>query len=113
MDLKRSKFVTTFLSLFVDSVPAQPSETQVQKIRQAMLDCFQGVPPGLEQALIWRRVLYAPDLQSLWYLRTDVMTLLAHPLGEIEAQARLSSVTCLFSGLLPAAQKARAKRSLR
>lgn len=75
-----------------------------------MLNCFQGVPPGPDQARIWGRVLYASDIQALWYLRSDMMTLLAHPLGETEARSRLATVTALFAGLLPAAQKARVNR---
>jgi hypothetical protein len=110
MSWKRSKFATSFMSLFVEPVPVRPSAIRVQEVRQAMLDCFQGVPPGPEQARIWGRVLYASDIQALWYLRSDMMTLLAHPLGETEAQNRLTQVTALFVGLLPAAQKARVTR---
>ena len=72
-----------------------------------MLDCFQGIPPSDDQAILSRRVLYAPDIQSLWYLRSDIFTLLAHVLGENEAHARLVKITALFAGLLPAAQKPR------
>jgi hypothetical protein len=110
MSWKRSKFATSFLSLFIESEPAQPSPTRVQEVRQAMLNCFQGIPPGPDQARIWGRVLYAPDIQALWYLRSDMMTFLAHPLGETEARSRLAIVTALFAGLLPAAQKARVVR---
>ncbi len=88
----------------------RPLPARVQEVRQAMLDCFQGIPAGPDQARIWGRVLYAPDIQALWYLRSDMMTLLAHPLGETEARLRLTAVTALFTGLLPAAQKARVNR---
>ena len=110
MSWKRSKFATSFLSLFVEATAARPAPAQVQEVRQAMLDCFQGIPPSPDQARIWGRVLYAPDIQALWYLRSDMMTLLSHPLGETEARSRLASVTPLFVGLVPAAQKARVKR---
>lgn len=86
---------------------------RVQEVRQAMLDCFQGVPPCPDQERIWRRVLYAPDIQSLWYLRSDILTLLAHLLGENEAHDRLAKVTSLFAGLLPAGQKPRVSRHIR
>ena len=88
----------------------RPLPARVQEVRQAMLDCFQDIPAGPDQARIWGRVLYAPDIQALWYLRSDMMTLLAHPLGETEARLRLTAVTALFTGLLPAAQKARVNR---
>jgi hypothetical protein len=99
MSWKRSKFATSFLSLFVEPAPARPSAIRVQ-----------GVPPGPDQARLWGRVLYAPDIQALWYLRSDMMTLLAHPLGETEARTRVANVTTLFVGLLPSAQKARVTR---
>ena len=110
MSWKSSKFVTSFLSLFGEAPSAQSSAVRVQEIRQAMLDCFQGTPSCPDQAQIWRRVLYAPDIQSLWYLRSDILILLAHHLGENEAHARLDRVTALFAGLLPAAQKPRVSR---
>lgn len=110
MSWKRSKFVTSFLSLFGEAAPVQSSAVRVQEVRQAMLDCFQGIPPSDDEANIARRVLYAPDIQSLWYLRSDMFTLLAHVLGENEARTRLAKVTALFAGLLPAAQKPRISR---
>jgi hypothetical protein len=110
MSWKRSKFVTSFLSLFGEAAPVRSSAVRVQEVRQAMLDCFQGIPPSDDQENIRRRVLYAPDIQSLWYLRSGILTLLAHALGESEAHARLAKVTALFVGLLPAAQKPRISR---
>lgn len=113
MSWKRSKFVTSVLNLFGDSAPARPSAVRVQEVRQAMLNCFQGVPPSPEQARVWGRILYALDIQTLWYLRSDMMTFLAQPLGEVEARARLETVTALFAGLLPAAKKNRTHRGRR
>ena len=110
MSWKRSKFVISVLNLFADSASARPSAARVQEVRQAMLNCFQGVPPSPDQARVWGRILYASDIQTLWYLRSDMMTFLAHPLGEVEAHARLDAVTALFAGLLPAAKKTRVHR---
>lgn len=75
-----------------------------------MLDCIRGVGDGHEGARVLMQVLYAADIQSLWYLRSDVMTLLASLLDEATAHARLAPISEMFIGLLPAAQKSRPNR---
>ena len=98
------------MSLFGESVPDLKPESRVQDIRQAMLDCLSGLSESHEVARVWARVLYAADIQALWYLRAEVMTLLAGLLGEVVAHAHLASITKLFNGLLPAAQASRPNR---
>lgn len=97
------------MALFVDATPAVSAQERIQAVRQAMLSSLGHAPPSEEQSRVWGRVLYAQDIQTLWYLRSDVMTLLAQPLGESAARAHLGTITALFDGLLPAAQKARLK----
>lgn len=97
------------MSLFVDVAPQASAHDRLQAVRQAMLNSLALAPPSTAQAGLWGRVLYAQDIQTLWYLRSDVMTLLAQPLGESAARAQLATITPLFEGLLPAAQKARPK----
>jgi hypothetical protein len=111
MSWKKSKFASSLMSLFGDNSATHPSpEHRVQEIRQAMLDCIGQVDEGHDQARVLTQVLYAPDIQSLWYIRPDVMTLVASLRGEAEAQARLASISDMFLGLLPAAQKTRPNR---
>lgn len=98
------------MSLFGEPVPDLNPESRIKDIRQAMLDNLAGLSQSHQLARVWARVLYAPDIQALWYLRTDMMTLLAGLLGESVAHARLSDITLMFTGLLPAAQMARPSR---
>ena len=98
------------MSLFGESVPDPAPDGRMQDIRQAMLDCLALVAPNERTSGVFERVLRAPDIQSLWYLRADVMILLANLLGESHAHARLRPITDMFVGLLPAAQKARTNR---
>lgn len=107
MSWKKSKFASSLMSLFGESAPDMSAESRIKDIRQAMLDALVGLAESHQQARVWARVLYAPDIQALWYLRSDVMTLLAGPLGESVAKTRLSTITPMFNGLLPAAQKSR------
>ena len=95
------------MSLFGETPHERGLESRIKHIRQAMLDSLCGLGESHQHARVWARVLYAPDLQALWYLRSDVMTLLSHLLGESVAHARLANITFLFNGLLPAAQKSR------
>ncbi|MEI8169492.1 MAG: hypothetical protein WCG50_07440 [Rhodoferax sp.] len=98
------------MSLFSDSVDEPSPENRVKDIRQAMIDCIEGLGNESRSARVLAQVLYSPDIQSLWYLRSDVLTLMASLQGESVAHARISPITDMFVGLLPAAQKSRPNR---
>ena len=55
-----------------------------------------------------RRIYYATDLQSLWFLRTELMAVLAARYGEATARERLDSLTERFEDLLPKRLRSRA-----
>ena len=110
MSWKRSKFVSSLLSLFGEPAPDLSPALGMQEIRQAMLDCLAGLDESQQAVRVWARVLYAADIQALWYLRADVMTLLAGLLGEATAHARIMTISAMFTGLLPAAQRSRPNR---
>jgi hypothetical protein len=83
----------------------------LELIRQALLDCmgfFLGEQANLPK--VWSRVQQAQDMQSLWYLRSDVMHLLSEHCGEAMARSKLHDITDLFRGHLPTAQFASSKR---
>ncbi|MBC7609972.1 MAG: hypothetical protein H7228_10440 [Polaromonas sp.] len=48
-----------------------------------------------------RRVRYAPDVQGLWYARSDVMAILASTHGETIAREKIANISGKFKGLLP------------
>ena len=48
-----------------------------------------------------RRVRYAPDVQGLWYARSDVMAILANTHGETVAREKIAQISIRFTGLLP------------
>ncbi len=110
MSWKSSKFASSLMSFFSDSGSDSSSTFCIEEVRQAMLDCMYSLEDSHRKARISAQVLYASDIQALWYLRSDVMNLLAALLGEAVAHARLALISDMFTGLLPAAQKARPNR---
>ncbi len=84
--------------------PAAPSdsilENGIEDIRDSMLGMLG--PDALTQhPQITRRIRYASDVHALWYLRGDLMGVLASVHGELAAREQLASLTAQFQGLLP------------
>ena len=50
---------------------------------------------------VGRRVRYAQDIVSLWYVRGDVMAVLSAVHGETIAREKVDRITDQFKGLLP------------
>ena len=82
-------------------------EARVELIRELMLHEL-GDYAERKFPTITRRVRYAPDVQGLWYARSDVMAILANTHGEAIAREKLAYISGQFKGLLPKAQTQRA-----
>jgi hypothetical protein len=69
-------------------------------IRRAMLDeltlCDYQISP-----LVQSRVSDADDIQDLWYLRGDLMAVIAATDGELAAKRKIAHISTMFKGLLP------------
>ena len=101
---KLSKFATTFAGLLTSSEPALDASAQLEDIRHAMLESLSAIPagtPGLEKT--WGAIARAGAAQTLWYLRSDLMAILADQRGEIDAGKALDHITQMFRGMVPAA----------
>lgn len=107
MSWLQSKLRTMVGALMGD--PAQPPDSvlqdRIEGIRDCMLEALGSDAP--EFAYITRRIRYSPDVQSLWYLRGDLMAVLAAKEGETAAARRVESISTMFVGLLPRALGAR------
>ena len=99
--------IIALLSLGHPGAHAEPPvEHSLEDIRDAMLrliddDTDKSFP------LVKRRIHYATDVQSLWYLRGDLMAALAGTFGEAVAREKLSSITDMFEDLLPGGLRSR------
>jgi hypothetical protein len=87
-----------------------PSESVVQdrtdEIRSAMLGTLgeQGIRlfPSLR-----RRLMFATDVEALWYLRSEWMGAMSTLHGEALATAHLRSINIQFEGLLSSGMNSR------
>ncbi len=81
-----------------------PSEDElhnrIEDIREDMLDIMGEAGASL-RPVVRRRIQYAPDLEALWYLRSDWMSTIAATQGEAAAAAHVRRLNNSFSGLLP------------
>ena len=75
-------------------------DQQLEEVRRAMISSLAGFS-GCEVARMNIRLRYAGDIESLWYLRTDLQSTLAPLQGEPCAKNVIDEVTLLFQGLLP------------
>lgn len=110
MSWKRSKFASSFMSLWGEPAPVPSTESRIKLIRQAMFDSLTDLKESSQLVRVQARILCATDVQTLWYLRGDLMNVLADLNGESAAKTHLVHITSMFNGLLPAAQKSRPSR---
>lgn len=75
-------------------------EDRMEDIRQWMLKEL-GEYGEKKFPAVARRVRYAPDIQGLWYARSDVMAILANTHGETVARQKIADISGQFKGLLP------------
>ncbi len=75
-------------------------ETGLEDIRESMLSVL-GDDGAKQFASTTRRIRYATDIKDLWYLRGDLMGVLAKMHGETVARQKIASINAQFQGLLP------------
>ena len=90
------------------SVPAESAleEVGIEDIRTSMLALIGDIE---EQKFlhVGRRIRYASEVMGLWYLRGDLMALLASRHGEVQARANLKTITDMFEDMLPKGLRSR------
>jgi hypothetical protein len=78
----------------------------MEAIREAMLQ-LASLEATERAAGLARRIRYATDLQALWFMRGELMHLLARTEGEAAARTRLDDLSSLFGDLLPPGLRSR------
>ena len=79
---------------------------RIEHIRAAMLSQL-GPQGGQQYPLLERRIMYCRDVESLWFLRGDLLLALAMMHGELVARHRVDGLREMFQGLIPDALQSR------
>lgn len=77
---------------------------RTEVIRAAMLQAIHEVystQKSAESLKVWSDISRAMDIQSLWYLRCDVLRVLSDFYGEMVSRKQLDQISELFRGLVP------------
>jgi hypothetical protein len=80
-------------------------QRRMDTIRAHMMDSL-GLHIG-DYPNLARRIRHAADIQVLWYLRGDLMVMLAAEHGETGARHKLATLNDMFEGMLPRGLKSR------
>ena len=88
--------------------PAAPAsrEVTIGEIRAGMLACIKSVDTD-RFPHVAHRIRYAADVEALWFLRGDLMALLASSHGEEAAMRRMVAISAMFDSLLPEGLRSR------
>lgn len=106
------RWVKTTISSVWGMVGLQPVPTEAElmdrteDIRESMLEVL-GDEGAQQRPVVLRRLQYAPDIEALWYLRSDWMAAVSTTQGEYAAVAHVRRINIKFEGLLPAGLQSR------
>lgn len=90
------------------AAPTQPQvEFTIDDIRNRMMGLLPEGGDDERAAIIRRRIRYADSVESLWFLRGELMAILARTQGEAIALEIVSGVSEMFDDLLPAGLRSR------
>lgn len=103
------------MGLLGESASSAEVEIRVEEIRREMLAIMsesfdQQTARPASWTRVWSKVSHASNIQTLWYLRIDLMALLSAHCGENVASDKLAAITKRFRGVLPPAQMATTDR---
>jgi hypothetical protein len=85
----------------LNQVPTEAElSDRTEEIRENMLETLGEAGAALRPVVL-RRIQYAPDVEALWYLRSDWMSTVSATQGEAAAVAHVRKLNLRFSGLLP------------
>lgn len=102
---------TSVMALFSigTTSPAPPEEeTATLEELRASMGALAASCPGDAATSLGRRIRFAADVQALWFMRSELMGLLARNVGEAAAREKLSTLSVSFKGLLPPGLQSRA-----
>jgi hypothetical protein len=103
-DLRSS--IYAMFSVSTAATPRAEDPATMDQIREAML-AMAAMDHGERAAGLARRIRYATDLQALWFMRGELMQLLARDHGEMAAREKVDELSVMFTNLLPSGLRSR------
>lgn len=103
-DLRSS--IYAMFSVSTAATPRAEDPATMDQIREAML-AMAAMDHGERAAGLARRIRYATDLQALWFMRGELMQLLARDHGEVAAREKVDELSVMFTHLLPSGLRSR------
>lgn len=111
---KISNFASSFAALLGDSNTVIDVDSRFAKIQDAMMACLLAHAtdaPVLPN--VYFAVSRATEVQTLWYLRSDLFSNISAHCGEQAARDKLTVITELFRGVVPHNQMPNRRRTER
>ena len=100
-----SRFTSSLMSQLGGWLSESDAESLTKDIRVAMVaSMLEALKGQTTRPPVWNRVIYATSIQTLWYLRTDLMAFLSEQCGETQARDKLTAITEKFRGAMPREQ---------
>ncbi|WBY02069.1 hypothetical protein PE066_00585 [Ramlibacter tataouinensis] len=78
----------------------------IEDIREGMLELLQA-ETSERATTVRRRIRYAVSVESLWFLRGELMAVLSRSRGESAALEQIAAISDMFDGLLPEGLRSR------
>lgn len=104
-DLRSSIYSLLNVGVRQPTAKGDDEHSRTENIRQTMLGMVE--LDGSERAeKLARRIRYA-DLEALWFMRGELMGMLARSHGEVAARERLEGLGRLFQDMLPSGLRSR------
>ncbi|HSH90380.1 MAG TPA: hypothetical protein VK996_10370 [Ramlibacter sp.] len=85
----------------------KPAESvRIDDVREMMLASIGAMGAG-GSTRVAHRIRHAADVEALWFLRGDLMLLLANSHGEFAALEKIDAISSAFEHLLPEGLRSR------
>ena len=106
-----SRFTSSLMSQLGGWLTEADAASLTKDIRVAMVAAMLEALRGqTTRPAVWNKVIYATSIQTLWYLRTDLMAFLSEQAGETRAREKLAEITEKFRGAMPREQMPKKSR---
>jgi hypothetical protein len=96
-----SRFTSSFAALLTDQTTNIDADGRTGEYPSPCCRrCEVDDSPALDTSKTWTDVMRASDIQTLWYLRSELLRSLSERHGEKAARQQLDTITEMFRGIV-------------